>query len=93
MAGIIGEIYRLHLPKRDVVIISTNALVNEVCDEKRFKKSINSALNVYGPILMPLFAKTFAKIAPSGNQKRGTRWSFHGESNQICVYINYIAVF
>ncbi|KAM5345779.1 hypothetical protein ACJ41O_011640 [Fusarium nematophilum] len=40
-----GEIYRLRFPGRTVVVISTQALVNEVCDEKRFKKSINSALH------------------------------------------------
>ncbi|KAH6629738.1 cytochrome P450 [Boeremia exigua] len=40
-----GEAYRLRFPGRTVVIVSTQALVNETCDEKRFKKSINSALN------------------------------------------------
>ncbi|KAL4873964.1 hypothetical protein BDV12DRAFT_205389 [Aspergillus spectabilis] len=39
-----GEIYRLRFPGRSVVIVSTHALVNETCDEKRFKKSVNSAL-------------------------------------------------
>ncbi|KAJ4249793.1 hypothetical protein NW762_012135 [Fusarium torreyae] len=39
-----GEIYRLKFPGRTVVIVSTQALVNETCNEKRFKKSVNSAL-------------------------------------------------
>ncbi|KAF6828429.1 bifunctional p-450-like protein [Colletotrichum plurivorum] len=39
-----GEIYRLHFPGRSLVVVSTQALVNETCDEKRFKKSVNSAL-------------------------------------------------
>ncbi|RDW89799.1 bifunctional cytochrome P450/NADPH--P450 reductase [Aspergillus mulundensis] len=39
-----GEIYRLRFPGRTVVIVSTHALVDETCDEKRFKKSVNSAL-------------------------------------------------
>lgn len=40
-----GEIYRLHFPGRSLVFVSTQALVNETCDEKRFKKCVNSALN------------------------------------------------
>ncbi|RMJ16074.1 hypothetical protein CDV36_004236 [Fusarium kuroshium] len=39
-----GEIYRLKFPGRTVVILSTQALVNETCNEKRFKKCVNSAL-------------------------------------------------
>lgn len=39
-----GEIYRLRFPGRTVVVVSTHALVNETCDEKRFRKSVNSAL-------------------------------------------------
>ncbi|KAK1998807.1 cytochrome P450 [Colletotrichum falcatum] len=39
-----GEIYRLRFPGRSIVLVSTQALVNETCDEKRFKKSINQAL-------------------------------------------------
>ncbi|KAL4974704.1 cytochrome P450 [Aspergillus desertorum] len=40
-----GEIYRLRFPGRTVVVVSTHALVNETCDEKRFRKSVNSALS------------------------------------------------
>ncbi|EXF83899.1 cytochrome P450 [Colletotrichum fioriniae PJ7] len=40
-----GEIYRLRFPGRSIVLVSTQQLVNETCDEKRFKKSVNSALN------------------------------------------------
>ncbi|KAL0944912.1 bifunctional p-450-like protein [Colletotrichum truncatum] len=40
-----GEVYRLRFPGRTIVVVSTQALVNETCDEKRFKKSVNSALN------------------------------------------------
>ncbi|EWZ28976.1 cytochrome P450 [Fusarium oxysporum Fo47] len=39
-----GEIYRLKFPGRSVVFLSTQALVNETCNEKRFKKCVNSAL-------------------------------------------------
>ncbi|CAJ0538636.1 Ff.00g066510.m01.CDS01 [Fusarium sp. VM40] len=39
-----GEIYRLRFPGRTIVVVSTQALVNETCNEKRFKKSVNSAL-------------------------------------------------
>ncbi|KAF2016963.1 cytochrome P450 [Aaosphaeria arxii CBS 175.79] len=45
LADQFGEIYRLRFPGRSVVLVSTQALVNETCDEKRFKKSINTALN------------------------------------------------
>ena len=41
-----GEIYRLRFPARSVVVVSTRALVHETCDEKRFRKSVNSALKV-----------------------------------------------
>ncbi|KAI3530549.1 cytochrome P450 [Colletotrichum filicis] len=40
-----GEVYRLRFPGRSIVLVSTQQLVNETCDEKRFKKSVNSALN------------------------------------------------
>lgn len=41
-----GEIFRLHLGTRPVVFCSTNELVNELCDEKRFHKTLQSALRV-----------------------------------------------
>lgn len=44
--GIIGEIYRLRLPGRTVVVVSTRELVNEACNEKRFRKCINKPLAV-----------------------------------------------
>ncbi|KAH6884403.1 cytochrome P450 [Thelonectria olida] len=44
LADELGEVYRLRFPGRTVVFVSTQALVNEVCNEKRFKKSVNSAL-------------------------------------------------
>ncbi|PKS12428.1 hypothetical protein jhhlp_000634 [Lomentospora prolificans] len=39
-----GEIYRLRLPNRTIVVVSTRELVNETCDEKRFQKTISAAL-------------------------------------------------
>ncbi|TDZ38726.1 Bifunctional cytochrome P450/NADPH--P450 reductase [Colletotrichum spinosum] len=45
MADQYGEVYRLRFPGRTIVVVSTRELVNETCDEKRFKKSVNSALN------------------------------------------------
>lgn len=47
-----GEIYRLKFPGRSVVIVSTQALVNETCNEKRFKKCVNSALTVRQSMLL-----------------------------------------
>lgn len=40
-----GEIYRLNLAGRSVVPVSSYALVNELCDEKRFKKDVRGVLN------------------------------------------------
>lgn len=34
----------MRFPGRSVVVVSSHALVHETCDEKRFKKSVNSAL-------------------------------------------------
>ncbi|KFA73184.1 hypothetical protein S40288_08930 [Stachybotrys chartarum IBT 40288] len=45
MADECGEIYRLRLPGRTAVILSTQALVNEICDERRFTKTVNGTLN------------------------------------------------
>lgn len=41
-----GEVYRLRMPGMTVVFVSTQALVNEVCDETRFQKSLNNVLRV-----------------------------------------------
>ncbi|KAI1773837.1 bifunctional P-450:NADPH-P450 reductase [Hypoxylon cercidicola] len=39
-----GEIFRLHLPGTRLLFLSTRALVDEACDEKRFKKVPNNVL-------------------------------------------------
>ncbi|KLU91733.1 hypothetical protein MAPG_10682 [Magnaporthiopsis poae ATCC 64411] len=39
-----GEIYRLRLLGSSFVVVSTHALANEVCDEKRFGKAIHPSL-------------------------------------------------
>ncbi|KAK1543827.1 bifunctional P-450/NADPH-P450 reductase [Colletotrichum paranaense] len=44
LADTYGEVYRLRMPGMTVVFVSTNALVNEVCDETRFQKSLNNVL-------------------------------------------------
>ncbi|KAJ4405951.1 hypothetical protein N0V82_010211 [Gnomoniopsis sp. IMI 355080] len=44
MADTYGEIYRLNLAGRSVVPVSSYALVNELCDEKRFKKDVRGVL-------------------------------------------------
>ncbi|KAM0326101.1 hypothetical protein ACHAQA_006694 [Verticillium albo-atrum] len=40
-----GEIYRMRFPGRTIVFVSTHKLVNETCDEKRFRKCINDVLS------------------------------------------------
>ncbi|KAF4120958.1 cytochrome P450 / NADPH-cytochrome P450 reductase [Geosmithia morbida] len=39
-----GEIFRLRFPGRSVVFVSTHALADEICDERRFKKVPTGAL-------------------------------------------------
>ncbi|KJR84297.1 cytochrome P450 [Sporothrix schenckii 1099-18] len=39
-----GDIFRLNIVGTTSVFLSSNALVNEVCDEKRFKKNVGSVL-------------------------------------------------
>jgi cytochrome P450/NADPH-cytochrome P450 reductase len=43
-----GEIYRLNLVGRQIVFVSSWALVNETCDETRFVKGVNTVLGVCG---------------------------------------------
>ncbi|ROT42355.1 hypothetical protein SODALDRAFT_347367 [Sodiomyces alkalinus F11] len=47
---LLGEIVRLRFPARTIVLVSTQALVDKTCDEKRFRKAINATLAArYGP--------------------------------------------
>jgi cytochrome P450/NADPH-cytochrome P450 reductase len=39
-----GPIFRLELPGREMVVVSSQALVNELCDEKRFDKKVHAPL-------------------------------------------------
>lgn len=39
-----GDIYRLNIVGKSAVFVSSYALVNELCDEKRFKKNVGSIL-------------------------------------------------
>ncbi|KAG6038741.1 hypothetical protein E4U41_003768 [Claviceps citrina] len=41
-----GEIFKLHLGSRPMIFVSSNKLVNEICDEKRFHKTLQSALRM-----------------------------------------------
>lgn len=40
-----GEIFKLRLGGGDRLFISSQALLNEICDEKRFTKKVSGALN------------------------------------------------
>ena len=42
--GALGKIYKLSLKGTDRLFISSNDLVNEVCDEKRFEKTVPGGL-------------------------------------------------
>jgi cytochrome P450 / NADPH-cytochrome P450 reductase len=45
LADVYGPIYRLRLRNQDRIIISSHALLNELCDEKRFWKTAGQALS------------------------------------------------
>ena len=44
LAGAHGPIFKLAIGSRTVIILSSQALVNEVCDESRFAKRLHAAL-------------------------------------------------
>jgi cytochrome P450 / NADPH-cytochrome P450 reductase len=46
LASKYGPIYKLSLAGEDMVVVSSWALVHEVCDDSRFKKSIKGDLEV-----------------------------------------------
>ena len=39
-----GPIFRMHFPGGDFIIISSQELVNEVCDETRFDKKVHGVI-------------------------------------------------
>lgn len=46
LASRYGPIYRLSIPGQDLIVVSNWKLVNEACDDSRFKKSIQGDLEV-----------------------------------------------
>ena len=44
LAKELGPIYKLALPTDDLLVVSTQELVNELCDETRFSKKVNPLL-------------------------------------------------
>lgn len=58
LADRFGEIYRLRLPGKALVFVTTQALCDEVCNEKRFRKSVGGVLGV--STLFPCFSSTFS---------------------------------
>ena len=44
MADLYGEIFRLDLAGRRVVVCSSHELVNDLCDSERFEKPVSGAL-------------------------------------------------
>ncbi|GJN72481.1 hypothetical protein PLICBS_006554 [Purpureocillium lilacinum] len=46
LADTYGDIFRIYFGTRPVIFASSNELVNELCDEKRFHKSLGSALRI-----------------------------------------------
>ncbi|KAH6895217.1 cytochrome P450 [Thelonectria olida] len=46
LADTYGSIYRIRLGGKSLILVSSNALVNEICDEKRFHKTLKTVLGV-----------------------------------------------
>lgn len=46
LASRYGPIYRMSVPGLDMIVVSSWKLVNEVCDDSRFKKSLQGELEV-----------------------------------------------
>ncbi|KAJ4258714.1 hypothetical protein NW762_007798 [Fusarium torreyae] len=46
LADTYGPIFRLRLGTKAPIFVTSNAMINEVCDEKRFKKTLKSVLGV-----------------------------------------------
>ncbi|KAH6996594.1 cytochrome P450 [Ilyonectria sp. MPI-CAGE-AT-0026] len=46
LADIYGPIYRVQLGSNSPIFVSSNALVSEICDEKRFHKTLKTVLGV-----------------------------------------------
>jgi cytochrome P450/NADPH-cytochrome P450 reductase len=44
LARTYGPIFRLSLPERDMIVVSSQELVNELCDEQRFDKKVHAPL-------------------------------------------------
>src|SRR5579871_4900043 len=44
LADIYGPIYKLSIINREVVVISSHELINEVCDDDRFEKTVSGSL-------------------------------------------------
>src|SRR4051794_39361648 len=44
LAQTYGPIFRLSLPERDMIVVSSQELVNELCDEQRFDKKVHAPL-------------------------------------------------
>ena len=44
LADIYGPIYKLVVMTREAVVISTQELINEVCDDDRFEKTVSGSL-------------------------------------------------
>jgi cytochrome P450 / NADPH-cytochrome P450 reductase len=44
LARTYGPIFRLSFPERDMIVVSSQELVNELCDERRFDKKVHAPL-------------------------------------------------
>ncbi|GKT45276.1 bifunctional cytochrome P450/NADPH--P450 reductase [Colletotrichum spaethianum] len=99
LADTFGEIYRLRFPGgKTVCFVSTNALVNELCDESRFKKTLNTVLSakldepnwgIAHRILIPAFGPVtirgmFDEMLDVAGQM-ALKWARHGPSTPIMV--------
>ena len=70
LARIYGPIFRLTLPGRSILIVSSQELVNELCDEKRFDKRVHSALQRFAT--SPVTASSPRRRTSRTGQRRTT---------------------
>ncbi|KAM6508954.1 hypothetical protein FSOLCH5_011959 [Fusarium solani] len=75
LADTYGPIFRLRLPGKSPIFASSNAFVNELCDEKRFQKTLKSVLGVSR---LDLGAKTPIDTMQTDCSRRRSRWPLYG---------------
>ncbi|OLN93217.1 Bifunctional P-450:NADPH-P450 reductase 5 [Colletotrichum chlorophyti] len=92
-----GEIYRMRFPGQTFVVVSSYALINEICDEKRFHKSVQALRasteetnwGIAHRVLMPAFGPALLHVMFDGMydiaSQLALKWARYGETTPIMV--------